>query len=581
MSSLPEPLPLQWIYPQNDEEWVSTIIKEFMVHPIIASILAARGFRDLEKIHSHLYAQLPDLYPPQRFTDMKRATERIARAIIRQEPILIYGDNDVDGITSTALLTEYLRKAGGKVHFFIPNRSNLNHHLLLDASEVIEKEKVSLVITVDCGITASSEVKTLHSRGVDVIITDHHMPTAKIPHSYATLNPKLLKAKYPNRELTGVGVAFKLACALSHHLISTGHLRAQQIDLKDFLDLVALGTIADMGSLLGENRILVRYGLKQIASTKRIGLKQLLSVCGIPKGPISSNDIVLKVAPRINSLGRIANPLKGVELLLAKDPITAQELAFELDLHNKTRQRLEQEMVLHLDQILLDDPKILDHKSIVIASSAWHTGIVPLLTTRLNRTYHRPSVVIAIENGVGKGSIRSTRSFPLLGTLNALESLFLSYGGHDFAAGIMIEEKNIEEFTKSFIEHTDRALTKDDVTPKLQLDAPLSFDEIDFDLIESLELLEPYGQDNPPPLFYTQAKQVWQHKVFKKNHIKLFLEQKERILECVGFHIAGRSQSLLGQNNDLNVAFSPQIFNSMKQSRVQLHIKDLLPVPPQ
>ena len=576
MSSLPQALPLQWVYPNNDQEWVSTIIKEFMVHPIIASVLAARGFRDLDQIHSYLYSQLPDLYPPQRFTEMKRATERVARAIVNKEPILIYGDNDVDGITSTALLIEYIRKAGGEAHFFIPNRSNLNHHLLLDALDLIQREKISLVITVDCGITASSEVKTLTAKGVDVIITDHHVPTAKIPHSYATLNPKLLKAKYPNRELTGVGVAFKLACALSHHLISSGNIKAQQIDLKDSLDLVALGTIADMGSLLGENRILVRYGLKQMSSTKRIGLKQLLSVCGIPKGPISSNDIVLKVAPRINSLGRIANPLKGVELLLAKDPITAQELACELDLHNKTRQRLEQEMVQHLDEILEKQPHHLEHKSIVIASPAWHTGIVPLLTTRLNRTYHRPSVVIAIENGIGKGSIRSTRAFPLLDTLNSLQHLFLSYGGHDFAAGIMIEEKNIAEFASAFIKITNASLTIDDVTPKLQLDASLAFDEIDFDLIESLELLEPYGQENPPPLFYTKARQVWQHKIFKKNHIKLFLEQNDRILECVGFHLASRSQFLLGQNEMLSVAFSPQIFNSMKQSRVQLHLKDLI-----
>lgn len=575
MTNPPLPTPLQWVYPEVDEHWTATIIKEFMIHPIIASILSARGVRDLDTIHSFLYAQLPDLYPPQRFADMKRATERTARAIIKKEPILIYGDNDVDGITATALLTEFIRKAGGVAHFFIPNRAHQSHKLLLDALEVAKENNVRLVITVDCGITASDEVKTFQGQGIDVIITDHHVPTAKIPHSYATLNPKLLRAKYPNKELTGVGVAFKLACALTHRLISDGKLRAQQIDLKDSLDLVALGTIADMGSLVGENRILVRYGLKQIASTKRIGLKQLLSVCGIPKGPISSNDVVLKIAPRINSLGRIANPLKGVDLLLAKDPITAQELASELDLHNKVRQRLEHEMVEHLDEILQKEPELLAHKSIVIASEAWHAGIVPLLTTRLNRNYHRPTTIIAIENGIGKGSIRSTRVFPLLKVLESMEELFITYGGHDYAAGIVLKEEHIPTFTKRFTKITNEKLNQEDVTPKLLLDAPLSFQEIDFDLIESLELLEPYGQDNPPPLFYTQAKQVWQHKVFKKYHLKMFLEQNDRILEGVGFHLAQRAEAVLREKTPLRVAFSPQIFHSPKQSRVQLHVKDI------
>lgn len=570
-------LPCQWIYPKIDDKLVAQFIKEFMIHPLIAQILVARGFRSCERVHEYLYAQLPGLHSPHEMSDMDKATTRIHKAIRKGEKILIYGDNDVDGITGTALLFDFLKKIGAQTHFFISSRHQSAHLILTDALDFAKKHECTLVITVDCGITASLEIKAFTEQNIDVIVTDHHSPTDKIPHCVATLNPKLISDSYPNKDLTGVGVAFKLAHALTNQIVSSGRF-IPSVDLKEYLDLVALGTIADMGSLQGENRVLVRYGLKQLKNTKRIGLRQLFAVCGIKTNDVTSNDIVLKVAPRINSLGRIADPTKGVELLLAKDVLSADVLASELDLNNRARQDLEQVMIEHLDKLLEKEPENLSQRGIVLASDVWHTGIIPLLSTRISRKYNRPCIVIAIENGIGKGSIRSIRELPILEHLKSMSDLFINFGGHDFAAGITIAAENIDAFRKKFQQIANCCLSDQDISPKVFLDAPLQFRDINFDLIESLELLEPYGQDNPPPIFYTQARQMWLPKPFKRNHLKLFLEQNDIILEAIAFNMADLQPSLMKRHLDLKIAFTPQIFHNPESSRMQLVIREIMNV---
>jgi single-stranded-DNA-specific exonuclease len=569
-------LPCEWVYPFIDEKQTALFVKEFMIHPIIAQILTARGFKDCQVVHDYLYAQLPNLFSPHRLADMEKATNRIQKALKRSEKILIYGDNDVDGITATALLVDFLRKLGAQTHFFIASRNQLTQSVLTDALDFAKKKNCSLVITVDCGITAAQEIMAFSEQKIDVIVTDHHSPTAKIPHCVATLNPKLITDTYPNKDLTGVGVAFKLAHALTNLLVSNGSVRAAQIDLKTYLDLVALGTIADMGSVLGENRILVRYGLKQLKAAKRIGLKHLFNVCGITASELTSNDIVLKIAPRINSLGRIANPLKGVELLLAKDSSEAEALACELDLNNKARQEIEQSMIEHLDALLEAEPLHLSQRGIVLASDRWHTGIIPLLCTRISRKYNRPCAVIAIEGELGKGSLRSIRELPILEPLKKMKELFVNFGGHDYAAGITIECKHIEAFRQKFQQLANCNLSDHDIAPKISLDAPLNFRDINFDLIESLDLLEPYGLDNPPPLFFAPARQAWLPKPFKRNHLKLYLEQEEIILEAMAFNMSPMRHVLMKKNLPLKIAFTPQLFHSHGSSRMQLIVREFI-----
>lgn len=404
-----------WVFPKKDPQFMEKIIKEFKIHPVIAQILISRGFKTLAEIHDHLYAKLPDLHDPFLLAEMPKAVQRIAHAIHKNENILIYGDNDVDGMTGTALLTEFLQFIGANVFFYISNRSMRRQSLIVEALEYALKNECKLLITVDCGITAALEIAQVGDRGVDVIITDHHEPTDTIPHCIATLNPKLVNNIYPNRDLTGVGVAFKLAHAITNHLIDEGKISPKKVDLKRYLDLVALGTISDMGSLLGENRILVGYGLRQLKKTKRIGLAKLITVAEVDTlKDLTAYDIASKVAPRLNSLGRIDNPQKGVELLLVRNSSVAEKMALELDLNNLERQKIEKLMISDVECTLVDHPEILKDKAILMSSDKWHPGIIAILSTRISKHYNRPAVMIAIEKDLGKGSLRSIYEFPLL-----------------------------------------------------------------------------------------------------------------------------------------------------------------------
>lgn len=563
-----------WIFPKKDPEFLEKIIKEFKIHPAIAQIMISRGFTNLEDIHDYLYAKLPDLLDPFLLAEMPKAVQRITQAIQNKENILIYGDNDVDGMTGTALLTEFLQFIGANVYFYISSRSMRRQSLIIEALEYAKKNECKLLITVDCGITAAAEIAQVTEQGVDVIITDHHEPTDAIPNCIATLNPKLVHNKYPNRDLTGVGVAFKLAHALTNTFIDEGKISPKKVDLKRYLDLVALGTISDMGALLGENRILVGYGLRQLRKTKRIGLAKLISISDVDLNELSAYVIASKVAPRLNSLGRIDNPQKGVELLLVRNAAVAEKMAVELDLNNIERQKIEKLMVADVEDMILLDPEMLKNKAIVLASDKWHPGIIAILSTRISKHYNRPAVMIAIDKDLGKGSLRSIHEFPLLEVLKAHSHLLLNFGGHDFAAGLTLKTENIEEFKNGFIKIANSKLTEKDIMPKLYLDAEIKFEELTFDLMESIKLLEPFGNENPPPILYTESKQTWPPKVVGKSHVKVYLEQGERMLEGMAFNQAPNIAKFRKRDHRLRVAFTPQINNHQGPS-IQLHIREI------
>jgi single-stranded-DNA-specific exonuclease len=562
-----------WVYPKSQTQWKESIIKEFKIHPVIAQILVSRNFTSLEQIHDYLYAKLPDLYDPFLMAEMPQAVDRVCRAIRDNEHILIYGDNDVDGMTGTALLTEFLRFLGAKAFFYISNRGTSRQSLIVEALEYALKNECKLLITVDCGITAANEIAQVVEKNVDVIITDHHEPTDKIPHCIATLNPKLLNNSYPNRDLTGVGVAFKLAHAITNQLVAEGRITPKKVDLKRYLDLVALGTISDMGSLLGENRILVRYGIRQLRKTKRIGLAKLISISDVDMNELSSFIVASKIAPRLNSLGRIDDPQKGVELLLIRNAQLAEKMAQELDLNNIERQKIERTMSAEVESIVTIEPEILQRKAIIIHSDKWHPGIIAIISTRISKAYNRPTVVIAIDKEIGKGSLRSTPDFPLLNVLKDSSDILLNFGGHDFAAGLTIKEENIEEFKRRLIAAAEAKLQDADVISKLHLDAEVDFHDLTFDFMESIKLLEPYGNENPQPVLYCDAKQAWPPKVIGKTHLKLYLEQGDRMLEGIAFGKAAHSPLLRKKDLTLRIAFTPQINNFQGQS-IQLMIRD-------
>lgn len=563
-----------WVYPKDDPSWVEQIVKEFRIHPITAQILASRGFASPDEIHHYLYSKLPDLYDPNKMLDMSTAVNRCVEAVKKGEGILVYGDNDVDGMTGAALLAEFFKKIGGTVYYYVPTPNVQRKGLFLDALAYAKEKECKLMITVDCGITAFKEVQKIVKEEIDVIITDHHEPTDKIPSCVATLNPKLLNQTYPNRDLTGVGVAFKLAHAITNHLVAKKEISPRKIDLKDYLDLVALGTIADMGVLLDENRILVRYGLKQLQKTKRLGLIKLFNVCGLEKNEIGTVDIASKIAPRMNSLGRVADPTKGVELLLVRDEQKAEDLAKELDLFNIERQKIEQVVSSDVEKQFAKSPEILDNKAIILSSEKWHPGVIPIISARIAKQHNRPTVIIAIDNGVGKGSIRTIREFPLLPVLKKCSDLFLNYGGHDFAAGLTIKEENIERFTKRFLHAANSSLKEQDIISKFYIDAEANFTDLTYDLLASLELFEPYGNENMQPILTCEAKQAWPPKVIGGSHLKLYLEQGDRMLEGIAFGMAEKRNMLRKKNIKLRLAYTPQINRFHNKSSIQLLIRD-------
>ena len=562
-----------WIFPPQNPHLLKELTQELNISPVIAQVLISRGFTSTSEIHEFLYGKLPQLYDPDLFPDMDSAVDRILGAIEKKEAILIYGDNDVDGMTAAALLTEFLQSLQARVFFDIPKREALKKSMMGDALSFAEKLDCKLLITVDCGITAAKEIEEVIAHGIDVIVTDHHEPTSKIPHCIATLNPKLINSTYPNRELTGVGVAFKLIHAIANRLSEQAD--PPVFDLKRYLDLVALGLIGDMAPLKGENRILVRYGLKEMQEMKRVGLAKLFALSDLETKTLSPMDIASKIAPRLNSLGRIADPAKGVELLLIQGEKEAEDLAKELDINNLERQRIERIAFEEMEGQLFESPDLLAHKAIVIASKNWHPGIIAILAARIAKQYNRPAIVIAIDEGVGKGSIRTISEFPLLTVLKENEDLLINFGGHDYAAGLLICEDKLPLFRKNFIAAAEKELTDRDVTPKLHLDAKVNFSELTFDLLESLSLLEPFGHENPAPILYCDVMQIWPPKVVGKYHLKLFLEQGDRALEGIALGQALKKEELARKNMALRIAFTPQINVFRGKPSIQLMIKDI------
>jgi len=567
---------LLWVYPTENKPLLDFFISEFHIHPATAQVLVSRKFTKKTDVHKFLYSKLPHLIPPEKLSEIDNATSRLHRALKKNESILIFGDNDVDGITGTALLVDFLRALGASVYFYIVSRTSDRGNTILDSLDYAKANNCTLLITVDCGITAADEVEEITKNGIDVIITDHHEPTDRIPHCIATLNPKLKGSKYSNKDLTGVGVAFKFAHAMMNILAKNGEVQADLIDLRRYLDLVALGTISDMGALTGENRILVRYGIEQLRKTQRIGLLKLIHVSEVNPEEITTSDVASKVAPRLNSLGRIDNPIKGVNLLLVRDMGEAEALARDLDQMNQKRQKIERKDTENLDREISENPSLVKNNAIVLHSYTWHSGIIAILATKISKLYNKPTIVITIKDGIGKGSIRTIPEFPVLEILKKNKDLLINFGGHDYACGLTIKEENIPILKERFIKDAQINLKEKDVQPKLYLDAKISFMELTFEFLESLTLLEPYGMENPQVTLYATATQVNPPKIIGKNHLKFSLEDGDRYLEGIGFNMANRKPSLLKKNVKLLIAFTPHINAYLNKSSIQLQIKDFI-----
>jgi len=561
-----------WKVRPVDESVVESIAAHSKLPLPIARVLALRGFQNQEEIENYLTPRLANLADPALLPGVERAVSRVWQAIDSGESITVFGDYDVDGVTSSALLVRVLTVLGAKVQAFIPDRIEEGYGLSLDALERCLKEHGSLLlITVDCGTNSAESVDYAQSRGVDVIVTDHHEPEEQIAAAFTLINPKL--GSVPVLEnLSGVGVAFKLA----HALVKSGRAKkkpsANNVDLRDYLDIVALGTVADIVPLLGENRIVVRHGLAQLGASKWAGMEALKRVSCV-KGAPDTYHLGFQLGPRINAVGRIGQPMQALRLLVTDDAPEAQKIAKLLDETNIERRKIEQIMS---DEAFAEIDAYFDpekHFGLVVAKEGWHPGVVGIVASRVSRHYRRPAIVMEIEaDGSARGSCRSVPEYNLLDGLQRCEEHLSKFGGHTMAAGLVVNPGAIDALKAAFNDAVKTALADVDLSPVQKIDSVVAADELGWDFFNQLKRLQPFGQDNPEPIWALQNVQVsGSPRVVGKKHLKLSFVAKGQTFDAIAFSYPLEDLP----SGPLDIAFTLKENSWNGNSSLQLQINDI------
>jgi len=564
----------RWIiYPSRDE-LRDQLSQHFELSRIVAQILINRELDTVKKVEKFLSVKLSDLHDPFLLEGMDRCVERILIAVQRNETILIHGDYDVDGVTSTSLLYFVLQSLKMPVYFYIPNRVFEGYGVGPEGIECAARIGASVIITVDCGINAVDEVEELNKRNIDVLITDHHMPGESLPKAYAMVNPNLPDCKYPFKDLAGVGVSFKLVHALLKRAREKNIKEFDHINLQDHLDLVALGTIADMMPLIDENRILVYHGLKRLERSSKIGLKKLMQKAGIPKHTkMKTTHVSFLLAPRINSIGRLKSADIGVELLISTKDKETEKLSDLMEENNRHRQILEEQVFREAKEIIETNPECTNNKVLVIAKKNWAVGVISIVAARLTREYYKPAIVLSIEDGIGRGSARSINGFNLLEGLKSCHELLAEYGGHSYAAGLSIPEENLEKFINKLNNIANQQMSSDDLLPEVCIDYNIELDEIGDELMKEIDIIAPFGQKNKKPLFLSQELIVQGFpRFFGKNHIKFVVENERGIIqEVIGFNLKRQLKELTkGDKVDIVYSLNTTDYSGMKTIQLQL-----------
>lgn len=561
-----------WQVQTFHQERVQSLSQELNIHPLIIQILLNRGIEEKDPIHNFLYPSLKNLHSPFHMKDMDRAVDRIIRAILNREAIVIYGDYDADGITSTALLLDFLRELDADVSYYIPHRLEEGYGLNKTVLYRMAQSHTRLVITVDCGIGNNDEVAYTNTLGLDVIVTDHHEVPSSLPKALAILNPKQPGCPFSFKDLAGVGVVFNLIIALRAKLRKIGFWKDSHVpNLKKYLDLVALGTVADMVPLIDENRIFVKIGLILLSQGLRPGVAALKDVSGLETKEIDAWDIAFKLAPRINAAGRIGEAYNGVELLTARDITSAKTITQRLNTANAERQRIEEQIMTDAFEYLKRDPTILEKKSLLLASEKWHPGVIGIVASRLVEQYHRPVILISLADGMGKGSGRSIREFNLYEGLKSCNHLLERFGGHKCAAGLTVLEENIQEFYGAFEAIVAESLSGIDLLPKVEIDSVVSLNHLTGTFLEHLSLLPPFGSANPEPVFCTSDFDIAEPQVVGNNHLKFKISQNHISCEAIGYNM-GYHYPL---SQSFQIAFIPQLNTWQGKTNLQLKLKDI------
>lgn len=555
-----------WKYEKQSEEEVKRICEKFEVSPLVAKIIVNRKFNSDEEINNYLNPDISKIYNPYLMEDMDKAVERIKKAIDNKERVVVYGDYDVDGITSITVLKKYFKDLGLDVDTYLPNRLDEGYGLNIAAIDKIANQKDTLIITVDCGISAIDEIDYANSKGLEVIVTDHHECGEVLPNAVAIINPKRPNTQYPFAQLAGVGVAFKLIQAISMKL------GLPEESYLKYIDIVCIGTIADIVPLIDENRIIAKYGLQKFENTKNIGMKALIEKCGFNR--IDSGVISFGLSPRINACGRIRDPQKALDLFLVEDEKEAQILAAELDDANMERQNIERK-IFESAKERIENSNIKNDPIIVLGDDNWHHGVIGIVASKLVDLYSKPCILVCFEGDEGKSSGRSLPHFDLFNAVSSTADLLERFGGHEMAVGLTIKRENFEEFRKKLIEYTAERI-KGEYVNEITVDTVVKSNDISLDVVDELKKLEPFGEKNPVPIFlYKNMKIEAIRTLSNDRHLKLSLKDNQYIYDAIGFNLGDlKNNFLCGNKVDVVHTLEINEFNGVK--KVQLNVKDIM-----
>ena len=567
----------RWLVKKSAQtELIAKLIEEVGVSRPIANIMAQRGIHSFNEAKAFFRPDLKNLHDPFLMLNMSQAVDRIERAIVRNENILIYGDYDVDGTTAVALLYDFLSRDYEQIGYYIPDRYKEGYGISDDGVDFAIDNSFTLVIALDCGIKEIDKIERAKENGVDFIVCDHHTPGATLPNAII-LNPKQADCKYPFKELSGCGVGFKLVQALNQ-------IRGQELDnIISGLDLVMVSIGADIVSMIGENRIFAYHGLNVINKNARLGFRKLLELAN-KTGPLNITDVVFILAPRINAAGRIASGNKAVELLLAKTFDEVNQISIDINQHNETRKGLDKEITTEALQMIEENAQLKCAKSTVVFHPNWHKGVVGIVASRLTENYYRPTIVLTESNGKAVGSARSVYGYNIYNAIDACADLLEQFGGHDFAAGMTLSLDKVDAFRKKFEEVVAATISNEQLIPEIKID-----DAIDFrDIYENkpggvpkfyrvLNQMAPFGPDNMRPVFITKnVKDSGNSRVLKDEHLKLSLVQDdfpEIVLDAIAFGMAHKWESLKGKPLDIVYTLEENAWNGV--TNLQLMIRDI------
>lgn len=556
----------KWQYYEQDKDIVNKIAEEHGISTLLAKILVNRGIVDSKQIKVFLEPQRHDFHNPFDMLDMEMAVNRIIEAINNKEKTIIYGDYDVDGITSITVLKKFLNERGLDVDYYIPNRLEEGYGLNKEAIEEIAKKGYKLMITVDCGISGVEEVELANSLGIETIITDHHEQLDVLPNAYAIINPKRRDNTYPFRGLAGVGVVFKVIQAISMKL------NLDEKEYLKYLDIVCIGTISDIVPLVDENRVIAKLGLMLVKCTKNVGLKELIQESGYKT--IDSGMVSFGIAPRINACGRMGKQEEALELFLTDNPEKAKTITKRLNEYNTQRQETEKQI---FEQAIseLEKENLEKKSSIVLAGENWHHGVIGIVASRITEKFFKPTILICIEDDIGKGSGRSVPGFDLHEALAQSSKYLEKYGGHEMAVGLSLKKENIQEFKNHFEEYAKSKGVKD-IVPIINIDSEITKKDINKAIVEQIKLLEPFGEQNKQPLLiYKNLKIASIRALSEGKHLKLMLKDENEIINAIGFNLGELSEEyLIGDKVDVVGTLEINAYNGQEQ--IQINLKDIM-----